>query len=53
MEAQKADCEDIPRRDPPDPKASHQIVINIARNECRFGMDVAGRELEQVEDDKS
>ena len=52
MEAQEADCEDIPRRDPPDPKASHQIVINIVRDEPRFRMDVAGRELQQVKDDE-
>ncbi len=52
MEAQEADCEDIPRRDPPDAKARHQIVIDIVRDEPRFRMDVAGCELQQMKDNE-
>src|ERR1700679_2401966 len=52
MKAEQANGDDVPGRNPPDLKYRDDVVIDVACDELRLGMYVAGGELEQMEHDE-
>ena len=52
VQAQKADGDDVGERDPPHLKAGNHVVVDVALNVGRAGMDVAGGQVQQMEDDE-
>src|ERR1035437_5527101 len=52
MESQQNDRENGPGRDPPERKSRCRMMVEITLHKLRLGVDVAGGELEEVEDDE-
>ena len=52
MEAEQEQGEDVPGGNPPHAESADDVVVDIAFDEMRLRMDVAGGELQQVEDDE-
>ena len=52
MQSQKADGDDVGERDPPHLEAGNHIVVNVALNVGRAGMDVTGGQVKEMKDDE-
>ena len=52
MEAEQDQGEDVPEGNPPHAEPGHHVLVDLALNKARFGMDVASGELQQVKDDE-